>query len=262
MSLTQQLRIITWNCRNGPFIEKIALLDALKPDLAILQEIPNPGKENDEHCIWYPSRLTDKKGVAVISSPDLKMSCTLPSGDLPEIFIPVKISGKYSFNLLAVWTQHEMKYIESFQPILSAYRDFLYQTPSIIAGDFNSNVKWDKQYKKFNHSKLISTLDAEFNLVSAYHQHKKIIPGQNEESTFFMYGHEDKPFHIDYCFVPKVWNIDNVTIGSWTDWCKDGKSDHCPLIVDLQVSKEIPQSTTKVRKSGQDRFCAEIEIVR
>ena len=231
----QNLRIVTWNCRNGPFDEKSALLDIFKPDIKIIQEIPGPGKKNDEHCIWFPSRLTDKKGVAIISSDELTMTCNPPSPDLPEVFVPVKISGKISFNLLAVWAQKEMNYIESFEPILNTYQDFLSASPSVITGDFNSNAQADKKHSKFNHSKVVKKLEKEFNLISAYHSNRQVIHGQEKENTFYQNYNEHKPFHIDYCFIPTIWTVENVRIGSFADWCQTKKSDHVPVVVDVRI---------------------------
>jgi len=233
------LRIITWNCRDGPFEEKRALLEKLKPDILVLQEIPAPGKENNAHCIWIPSRLTRKKGIAVISAEGLDMSFDMPAPELPEMFIPVRVRGRADFNLLAVWTQAEQKYIESFEPVIPACRDFLLEAPSVIAGDFNSSALWDRKNGKFSHRTLVDILDRDFGLVSAYHTFNDAIPGVEPENTFYMYYHEDKPFHLDYCFVPKCWEITNVTVGKYDDWCTEtaagkNRSDHCPVIVDLQ----------------------------
>ena len=233
----QNLRIISWNCRNGPFDEKLALLKDLKPDIAIIPEIPYPGKKDDAHCIWIPSRVTDKKGVAVISSDELNLVMDTPSPDLPEIFLPIQVRGRVTINLLAVWTQKEKNYIGSFEPVLSAYRGFLSAVPSVITGDFNSNAMWDHLHKPFSHSRLVERLDQEFSLVSAYHNFHDIKPGMEEENTFFMYYHEDKPYHIDYCFFPKTWSVNDVKIGTYAAWCQEKKSDHCPLIVDVTIAQ-------------------------
>jgi exonuclease III len=238
----QNLRIATWNCNHGAIDDRYALLKKIKPHLAIIQEIQDLKRKNDEHFIWIPSRLTDKKGVAIISSEGLSMSLIPPSIELPEIFIPVIITGRITFNLLAVWTLDKKDYTGSFEPILSAYRNFLSQ-PSIIIGDFNSTPKGERENKKFNHNRLVERLGSEYNLVSAYHTKNNSLHGREKDQTFFMHGHPDKPFHIDYCFVPKSWTIECAKIGSYDNWCneekidKDKISDHCPLIVDLMMEK-------------------------
>ena len=223
MSLPQKIRIVTWNCCKGDFTKKDAIFNEYNPDIAIIQEIKKPVEKNDNHCIWVPNRLTKELGVCVISSQELKLKHCTGYPDFPEVFIPVNISGKVTFNLLAVWTQKEGKYIESFNRVLGDYREFLHNTPSVIVGDFNSHPQWDKQHKKFNHSMLVEKLDKEFNLVSAYHTHNNVQTGdqRREEPTFFMYGHKDKPFHIDYCYVPKSWMVECAKIGSYDNWCNN-----------------------------------------
>lgn len=270
MSPNKKLRIVTWNCCKGSFTKKDTVFEKYNPDIAIIQEIKRPKKENDEHCIWVPNRLTKELGVCVISLDDLTLQHCEGYPDLPEVFIPVNISGKVTFNLLAVWTQKTGNYIESFKHVLEDYQKFLQSAPSVIAGDFNSNPRWDREYKKFNHSMLIEKLDKEFNLVSAYHKKNNTVqPGHEKEieSTFFMYGHQDKPFHIDYCFVPKSWTVECAKIGLYDNWCnkektgKEKKSDHCPLIVDLLIDDASPKTGTEIRRSRDDRFCAEIETL-
>jgi len=268
LNSSQKIRIVTWNCCKGDFTKKDAIFNEYNPDIAIIQEIKKPAKEINDHCIWIPNRLTKELGVCVVSSEDLKLQYCAGYPDSPEVFIPVKVSGKkVTFNLLAVWTQKAGKYIESFNRVLEDYHEFLHSAPSVIAGDFNSNPLWDKKHKKFNHSMLNEKLDREFNLVSAFHTHNKVQPGleTGDESTFFMYGHKDKPFHIDYCYVPKSWTLECAKIGLYDNWCnkektsKDKKSDHCPLIVDLLIDSD-KKSEMKIIRLGHERFCADIVI--
>jgi hypothetical protein len=48
-----------------------------------------------------------------------------------------------------------------------------------------------------------------------------------------MNGRQDRPLHIDYCFVPDTWThrIADVQVGTYDAW-RD--SDHRPLTVDLE----------------------------
>ena len=50
-----------------------------------------------------------------------------------------------------------------------------------------------------------------------------------------MYRHEDKSYHIDYCFISEdqVNKLKSVEVGEFDEWIK--YSDHVPLMVDLDV---------------------------
>jgi endonuclease/exonuclease/phosphatase family metal-dependent hydrolase len=56
---------------------------------------------------------------------------------------------------------------------------------------------------------------------------EKLIP----HTTFS--GAEDRPFHLDYCFVPRRWQLDRVLVGNYADWAS--LSDHRPVVVDVTV---------------------------
>ena len=69
-------------------------------------------------------------------------------------------------------------------------------------------------------------------MVSAYHSKKE--PGVSEPPTFYMYRRAEKPFHLDYVFVPVEWQEGmEVEIGSHKGWAS--KSDHCPVTVTLSL---------------------------
>lgn len=105
-----------------------------------------------------------------------------------------------------------------------------------MLGDFNSNAIWNKEHPVgLNHAAMVERL-RQLGLVSAYHQHRGIDHGTEPKSehTFNLYGHEDKSYHIDYCFLPRAWadEIDQVTVGDYADWHKH--SDHRPLLISLR----------------------------
>lgn len=251
----QKLRIVTWNCNHGTVEDRYDLLKKYKPDIAVIQEVRSPKRKDDDHFVWIRSRQTENKCVAIFSSEKLKISFTPAPAGLPEIFMPIMVTGKVIFNLLAVWTLDATNYSGSFEPVLSRYNEFL-TSPSIIAGDFNSTPKVKSNNKNFNHNTLVDILDQRFNLVSAYHVHNKIQPGHEskDESTFFMNSNRNKPFHLDYCFVPKNWTIEDAKIGSYDDWCNEEKigkyqkSDHCPLIVDLLIDDNGNATKYRIQK--------------
>jgi endonuclease/exonuclease/phosphatase family metal-dependent hydrolase len=70
-------------------------------------------------------------------------------------------------------------------------------------------------------------------LVSAYHSRYAEEQGRETRPTFFLYRHEQRPYHIDYCFLPTAWlgRVRDVTVGGHGAWAS--KSDHMPLTVDV-----------------------------
>jgi exodeoxyribonuclease-3 len=116
------------------------------------------------------------------------------------------------------------------------YADAFAKSPVVMMGDFNSNAIWNKEHPSaVNHEAMVERL-RKLGLVSAYHQHRGIEHGAEpmSEHTFHLYGHEDKSYHIDYCFLPAAWakEIDQVYVGSYVEWHKH--SDHRPLVVSVR----------------------------
>jgi len=157
---------------------------------------------------------------------------------------PIRIEGPTQFNLLAVWACHSTpnSYKAGLGPLrraLNAYRDFINELPTVVAGDFNNNVKWDRPSKLNNHGLIVSEL-AGLGLRSAYHHARAVEQGGEPEPTLYWRNRKsDGPrYHIDYCFVPECWtdSISTVTVGSFEAWVGAGLSDHVPLIVEVNPS--------------------------
>lgn len=74
-------------------------------------------------------------------------------------------------------------------------------------------------------------LDAHRGLLSAYHRDRSF--GREPDPTHYFLWKQDRPFHLDYCFVPRTWIVDEVTVGSFEEWAR--LSDHRPVIVDVRV---------------------------
>jgi endonuclease/exonuclease/phosphatase family metal-dependent hydrolase len=47
----------------------------------------------------------------------------------------------------------------------------------------------------------------------------------------------ERPYHIDYCFIPEPWvpSITSVEVGAYETWIT--ASDHCPLVVDIALPR-------------------------
>lgn len=67
-------------------------------------------------------------------------------------------------------------------------------------------------------------------LFSAYHTNRDDEFGEETEATFYMHKKEERPYHIDYAFVPgrQLESGLEVTVGRYDDWID--ASDHVPLL--------------------------------
>ena len=184
------------------------------------------------NCCWIRSEVP-YKAVAVVSRNGYSVHPWPREPHVPGVFLPVSIQGPIDFHLLACWTQITGAYIEYCREVFESYQEFLLGKPSVIAGDLNSNAIFDYQHPKSNHTMTVDYLHKKFGLVSSYHKKLQAIQGKEEHPTFYMYRHQDKPFHLDYCFVPDRWEIKGIDVGSWEEWHL--KSDHCPLVVDIEI---------------------------
>ena len=85
----------------------------------------------------------------------------------------------------------------------------------------------------YNHTTVVELL-AENGIESTYHTYFKHKHGDEKHPTFFLYRHEDKPYHLDYCFASAdmIKKLIKVEVGHYNHW--KSVSDHAPLIVDFE----------------------------
>jgi exodeoxyribonuclease III len=239
------MRIVIWNC-NMALHDKYEHLLALAPDIAVVPECANIDLVHEKaqdfapnSSIWIGDNRHKGLGVFTFGAYRAEQSA-IYQGEFPHI-LPVRIDGPMPFNLLAVWAchAHANSYEARQGPLMramSAYREFIQDGPTVVAGDFNDNVLWDKPKKIDNHSINVSALAAS-GLRSAYHQSRGVGQGLEPEPTIYWRNRKiDGPsYHIDYCFVPDRWiNEDlDVRVGHFRDWVGIGLSDHVPLVVEI-----------------------------
>lgn len=226
------MRLVTWNCCRGPFAKKVPLLDALEPDIAVIQECEKPAIES-ESCLWFGDN--PRQGVAVCVAPPYRVN-RLPELDgVPKYIVPIAVTGPVCFNILAVWSKgrQAFRYVEAVVKAVEMYRSLFLASPTVLIGDLNSNVIWDATHpKNLNHTALVELLRS-LGLVSAYHAFHGESHGHESRPTYYFQWNERRPYHIDYCFIPESWssNLRLVEIGEYETWQRH--SDHRPLLVDL-----------------------------
>jgi exodeoxyribonuclease-3 len=239
------MRIVAWNC-NMALHRKYEHLLSLQPDIAVISECANAELIAQKITSFRPSSsiwIGDNrhKGLAVFTfGPFKAMLSPIYQEHFPYI-APIEIDGPKRFNLLAVWACHAKKnsYEAKLGPLrraICAYQAFIECAPTVVAGDFNDNVQWDKPTKINKHSTNVSELTA-LGLRSAYHYSRGVAQGSETEPTLYWRDRRNSGprYHIDYCFIPDAWteSISAVTVGKFDDWVGTGLSDHVPLIVDV-----------------------------
>jgi len=237
------LTVITWNC-NGAFRNKYRELLEYHPDILVIQECENPERsKNKEYVEWAKNYVwvgnNNNKGLGVFSCKGKKVTSlgwsSVYKDHEVKWFLPCVVGE--SFEVLAVWAHQNnspnFEYIGQFWKYLELHKEKM--GSMLIAGDFNSNSKWDQWDRWWNHSDVVAILQ-KIGLESIYHSYRGEMQGKETEPTFFLQRNLEKSFHIDYFFGPKdiVNGNAHFEIGNKEKWLKH--SDHLPLILELKSS--------------------------
>ena len=232
--VSMRFRIATWNCYRGEAQSRAEFLWRLGAEIAILQECGQPEAEHAV-CGWNGPRPA--QGVAILTTGRFQLAHSSAPLKAGTYGISGEVSGPVDLRVMGIWAHRSrtpaISYVQSVLGTLGLHDDLL-QQPVVIAGDFNSNAIWNGTRKRINHATLVARL-AEMGLVSAYHEFFGESHGSESRPTHYFLRDEGRPFHIDYCFVPREWigAIRAVEVGSYLDW-RD-QSDHMPLIVELDL---------------------------
>jgi exonuclease III len=221
------------------FRKKADFILAHEPDILIVPECEHPDKlkfntdtPKPTDILWFG--VNRNKGIGIFSYTKFKFKLLNTHNPNLRMIIPIGVTGgKYDFTLYAIWANNpedpDGQYIEQVWKAIQHYDQELNNT-TILIGDFNSNSIWDKKHRESNHSNVVKFLENK-NIFSSYHLFHKKIQGKETHPTLYMYRHQDKPYHIDYCFVSKdiARKIKSVEIGDFDFWRRH--SDHVPVIV-------------------------------
>ena len=235
------LRLVSWNCQSG-FHKKLPVLESLKPDVAVIQEVTEKALEMLElgrRARWEGAK--GKKGLAVILFNDFKFLKPKKHKVVNQYFLPTKISnGKVDMELIGVWTKglkdsHENGYVGQAHNFMTD-NPRAFSAKTMFVGDFNANTIWDKGRREKTFSALVSKLEP-YGVKSAYHHVTGDTHGKERHPTLYMYRHfhdEKKAYHIDYCFAGSHWlkKLEKVQIHKGEKW--KSVSDHFPLVCDFR----------------------------
>jgi hypothetical protein len=231
------VNIVVWNCCMALRAGKADRLAALEADLAIVPECSRVDAEavasrNSLSLIWgdAPGREgREKKGLAVFARAGIELSLSGAYDRSIGVVLPVEARGDETFNIVAVWAKPP--YASTVYRALGDYTPFLDSAQSVVLGDFNSNAAFEP-WRGMNHLTVDGILNA-MGLTSAYHAFFDEPQGEETRGTHYFLRKQDRPFHIDHCYLPREWlpGLRDVTVGSYEEWVD--VSDHVPLVVSV-----------------------------
>ncbi len=228
------------------FRHKLHEIFTLKPDILVIPESENiersglPKKDYPElsDSKWIGDNQS--KGLSIFTFNDFKIDLFENYSNNYKYILPVTVSRKNeSYRVIGVWTKkiEEKKkghnnYIRQAYLSLIEYESFLDYENIIVCGDFNSNLFWKRSGIDNNHQMVLDQLDDK-NIHSSYHQFFNEEQGKENIPTYYHYHHQDKPFHIDFCFLSHklIKKLKKVHIGKFEDWMH--LSDHVPMTIEL-----------------------------
>lgn len=216
--------------------KKVDALLSLEPDVAVVPECSEKSaialRQRGYGTLWYGSN--PQKGLGVVCRKEWGIRALQE----PEHkwIVPIAINAPTPFTLLAVWacavgTRKAENYIGQLYGAITANPGWFKKRPVVVAGDLNSNKIWDGGRPIGNHSDVVKFL-ADAGLASGYHEFFGEQQGAESRGTIYFYRHANKPYHIDYVFIPRKWCTGlRVEVGEYVRWSK--LSDHCPVTVDV-----------------------------
>ncbi len=243
------MRLVAWNCNMALHRKMDALLE-LEPDVAVVSECARPERLRQKlpdadviGGITWVGR-NPNKGLAIITFNGYSAGLMDQYDPDLEWVAPVHIEGEISFTLLAVWAlnlsggNYRKDQPGPFRISLDRYVDLFADRPMAVAGDLNNNAIWDRPGWPINHVDAVEIL-GERGLASVYHETTGEQQGQERTPTIYWRDRSETgpTYHLDYIFLPTQWlqNIREFEVGTFSDWCGSGLSDHVPLVVDVRL---------------------------
>ena len=211
------------------YYKKRHLIEALQPDVLILQEVAKKDISSAEYPFAAWTGSNPNKGLGVLGIASSRYRVTEPVDPNLPWHLPFSVDG---LNVVALWAHQlnrELRYVRVTHEIVDRHAGFLSGDKALLMGDFNSNTVWDKVHPGRNHSMLVEKLGG-LGLSSVYHRDEGKNQGAESTKTYFHTRNQRFGHHIDYAFLSDGVPA-QLTVGDSEDWL--AHSDHMPLILDI-----------------------------
>jgi hypothetical protein len=151
-------------------------------------------------------------------------------------FAPIRLgNGDQTIQLVAVWLNDGADYVIPTIAAWETLRPYVESGPTILAGDFNQSVVFDKGKGQGRRFGDVLRLLGDAGLASAWHDSTDEKHGEESQATLHWRWQEASRFHIDYVFYPpQALSVTSARLGTYPQYVAEKISDHVPLIVDLE----------------------------
>lgn len=243
------LRLVTWNCRSGSVAGRLDQLRVLAPDLVFLQEC-DPARDGHAAGVVCIRAIKPRKGIALCAARSCRCSARTLLAGSGRAAIAATVRQPLHFTAIGVWAQ-ATRYADDVMRTLAAHASVVRDAPAIVFGDFNSGTSLVRSGSSSRHHQRLVDAFAALGLVSAYHAFHRVDHGCEQDATYFHQFNAAKPWHIDFCFVPRSWisRIVNVAVIDGAEWRR--RSDHLPLLVEVRLAG--PAATRRAGSSPDRR---------
>lgn len=232
------MRLTTWNCARG-FEKKKGVFFSIDPDIAVIQECSKSSAEaipfDGYDATWVG--LNQNMGMGVFyKKAGWNVQKLEDTTHGIQWVVPFAVTGPENFTLVAIWAcqvkgRKRESYVGQINRALSEHPEWFENGPVVVAGDFNSNARWDNERRNWNHSTMVAQFQS-WGLESIYHAVTNEEHGEEINPTFHLQKNKGKGFHIDYIFAPDSWHQRlQMTLEDCSKWLPH--SDHCPLTLSL-----------------------------
>jgi hypothetical protein len=231
-----RLRIVAWNCC-GSFASNFGHLLDLDFDVAVVAEC-SP-LEVDEmlgrtitHALVQPI-TGGRKHLGIFARAPWVVR---PLKGVPSrpYLLPMAVEGPIPFSLLGFWAGSPELYGAYASQLHAVATEVLpdIEGPVVLAGDCNAPIAGTVSA----HARNVRVLEGH-GLVSAFTAARGGEVDEAAEPTYFHHRKREPGFHIDHVFLPRAWADDRMSmqIGRFDEWVTSGRSDHVPLVVDVDV---------------------------